>query len=368
MDECHRHRLYQRAYSMKKAFLHRSSSIYYKTQRWIDLSFHHGLTNTGYAPTDIFQACIQKPDPNRFRTKLECKHQIQASLGQTFVQSKSPTCMIFHNTRHQAVENAVQIGQALTKKKGVLHLTDGHHEANHIRHTLETLGDDHGIALCMFQPLPNFLPPDKKEMGQIQDIVRLCNKKHILTLCDETITGMRRTGVWWGHQHYNLPSSKNQLPVDMMLFGNSVASGFPLAGLFVSTEKLRSCSPDLLKSQEVDTWTLQVASETLKYLAPQAWMHRGSHISSTIAKAIQEFMPGHIMTVHTCGVLITIQLRKTSYPSEDIKKILYYHGLIVGSPCPGSILLLPALNIEEEELQEVVQRLVVALEHLMDLS
>ena len=60
----------------------------------------------------------------------------------------------------------------------------------------------------------------------------ICDEEGLLLIFDEIQTGLGRLGAWWAADLYGVTP-------DILVFGKSVAGGFPLAGILVREELRR---------------------------------------------------------------------------------------------------------------------------------
>jgi 4-aminobutyrate aminotransferase-like enzyme len=92
---------------------------------------------------------------------------------------------------------------------------------------LETDGQ---LAAIIVEPIQgtagNVLPP----AGFLRGLRELCDEVGALLICDEMITGWARTGKMWGQMH------EPELTADILTFGKGVGNGFPVTGLVTSDE------------------------------------------------------------------------------------------------------------------------------------
>lgn len=101
---------------------------------------------------------------------------------------------------------------------------------------LETDGQ---LAAILVEPIQgtagNVLPP----AGFLRGLRELCTELGALLVCDEMITGWARTGRMWGQLH------EPGLQADIVTFGKGVGNGFPVTGLITTDEIAdpKACDP-----------------------------------------------------------------------------------------------------------------------------
>lgn len=188
-----------------------------------------------------------------------------------------------------------------------------------------------------------------------QGIQNLCREKGILFMVDEVQTGMCRTGRFWAFQNYGLEPDiiscakalANGLPMGAMMTTDEVAKGF-VAGSHATTfgaGALMSC----------------VANKVVEIMQRDQLAQRAATVG---AKAMERFrdigrkFPGTITEVRGLGLMIGIQL---AFPGKDVWDALLAKGFVLNLTQDCVLRLLPALTIDEADLEAFA----VALEDVL---
>lgn len=188
-----------------------------------------------------------------------------------------------------------------------------------------------------------------------QGIQNLCREKGILFMVDEVQTGMCRTGRFWAFQNYGLEPDiiscakalANGLPMGAMMTTDEVAKGF-VAGSHATTfgaGALMSC----------------VARKVVEIMQRDQLAQRAATVG---AKAMERFraigckFPGTIAEVRGLGLMIGIQL---AFPGKDVWDALLAKGFVLNLTQDCVLRLLPALTIDEADLEAFA----VALEDVL---
>ena len=194
------------------------------------------------------------------------------------------------------------------------------------------------------------MPPDYAEA--IED---LCRERGILLIVDEVQTGMCRTGKFWAFQHYNIrpdiiTSSKalaNGLPMGAIMCNDEIAQGF-VAGSHATTFG----GGALLSA---------VAAKVVDIMTGEKLAQRAAEVG---ARAMERFravggrVPGAIAEVRGKGLIIGIAL---TFPGKEVWQELIERGFICNLTQDVVIRLLPALTIDEADLEAFA----VALEEVL---
>ncbi len=194
------------------------------------------------------------------------------------------------------------------------------------------------------------MPPEYAEA-----IAELCRERGILLIVDEVQTGMCRTGKFWAFQHYNIQpdiitSSKalaNGLPMGALMCNDEIAKGF-VAGSHATTfgggallSTVAAKVVDIMTGEKLDRRAAELG----------AWaMDR--------FRAAGNKVPGAIAEVRGKGLIIGIVL---TFPGKEVWQELIERGFICNLTQDVVIRLLPALTIEQDDLEAFA----VVLEELL---
>ena len=219
------------------------------------------------------------------------------------------------------------------------------------------------------------LPP-KTYFKKIQDVL---NKYDVLMIADEVICGFGRTGNMWGSQTYKIQP-------DMVTCAKQLSSGYlPIAALMISKDIY-----DVFRNQSDKHGVLgmgytygghpvaaAVAVETLKIYHEREIIKHVQSIAPKFQERLSELdnLP-LIGEARGIGLIAGLELvsnktTRASYPSEIKASALVAehalkHGLIVRG-LPGDVIgICPPLIIQENEIDDLFDRLTVALNDAHD--
>lgn len=240
----------------------RREGIYFwdvKGKRYINLHCNGGVFNLGHRNKTILKAvkdAMDDYDIGNHHLMSGPRAQLAKELSQSFrsgwLSSKFKEQIdktVFAVSGGEAVDLAIKIARGYTKQKNIISISGGYHG-----HT--------GLALCAGDEkyrkpfgigMPDFIQIDLQDIDKIenfitnetaavilettpatlgmpilkketvQNIRRLCSKKAVVLILDEIQTGLGRTGLPWGFQHYNI------LP-DIVVTGKGLSGGvYPIA-------------------------------------------------------------------------------------------------------------------------------------------
>ncbi len=178
-------------------------------------------------------------------------------------------------------------------------------------------------------------------------IEALCRKHNILFMTDEVQAGMFRSGKPWAYQHFDLHP-------DVVTSSKCLANGLPLGAMMCSDEVARA----FVTGSHASTFgggalLTAVGSKVLEIMQRDRLDLRSAELG---ARALARFRdlaalhPAAIKEVRGLGLLLGIEL---SLSPEDCKKVwlnLLDQGFILNLSHGKTLRLLPALNIDEEDL------------------
>lgn len=185
----------------------------------------------------------------------------------------------------------------------------------------------------------------------VQTVAKICRDRGILFIADEVQAGMGRTGKWWAFQHFGITPDimttakalANGLPMGAMLGTNEVAQGF-VAGSHATT-----FGAGALVSR--------VASKIVEIMERDALVERAGTLGAWAMKRFREVgekCPGSITEVRGMGLMIGIEL---SFPGKEIWETLITKGYILNLTQEKVLRLLPALTIDQDDLESFARTL-----------
>ena len=189
----------------------------------------------------------------------------------------------------------------------------------------------------------------------VRAVADICRARGVLFMVDEVQAGLGRTGAWWAFQHFGitpdvLTTAKalaNGLPMGAMLGTDEVAQGF-VAGSHATT-----FGAGALMSR--------VADKVLEIIERDKLPERAGTLGQWAMKrfaAIGDACPGRIAEVRGMGLMIGIEL---TFPGKEVWEALVRKGFILNLTQEKVLRLLPALTIDQEDLE----RFAVALEETL---
>ncbi len=187
-----------------------------------------------------------------------------------------------------------------------------------------------------------------------QGVEALCRKHNILFLVDEVQTGLCRTGKFWAHQHY-------ELQPDVISSAKSLANGMPLGAIL--------CTEEMSKGFEAGSHATTfggnalctaVGAKVVEIIERDDLENRSFLLGDAIKERfslIQQKYPRTIKEVRGLGLMIGIELALPLPSCKEIWLKLIEEGFILNLAQENTLRLVPALNIEEEDLDKFARTL-----------
>jgi 4-aminobutyrate aminotransferase/4-aminobutyrate aminotransferase/(S)-3-amino-2-methylpropionate transaminase len=189
---------------------------------------------------------------------------------------------------------------------------------------------------------------------------QICDEEGLLLIWDEIQTGFGRMGSWWAADHYGVTP-------DVLIFGKSVAGGFPLAGILVREGLAGYDTAD--EALTFGQWPVSFAAglATLEVLEEEGLIEAARTSGEYLTGLLLEMQPRHRLMgdVRCPGLFTAVELvkdRDTKEPACEETELVYSlgmkHGVIFGTSryagLGNVVKIKPPLSISREEIDHVV--------------
>jgi len=198
----------------------------------------------------------------------------------------------------------------------------------------------------MLEPIQGEGGVNELNKDYIKTLSDLCKERGILMIFDEVQTGIGRTGKLFAYEHYNIEP-------DIMTLAKGIGGGYPLSAL-LTKEALNIFEP----GDQGGTYSAQplgmaigiaVVNEVInKNLSCNAKI-QGEHIKDKLRDIKDKY---NLKNIRGKGLLLAFDL-----PEDNGKEIVdkcLREGLILNSPKPSIVRLMPPLIITEEDTDKMI--------------
>jgi 4-aminobutyrate aminotransferase/(S)-3-amino-2-methylpropionate transaminase len=241
--------------------------------RYLDFAGGIGCLNVGHRSPQVLAAMRQQLEKHLHVCFAVTPYESYVALAEklnTLAPAKAPKKTILLNTGNEAVENAVKIARAYTKRPAIICFEDAFHGrtlltmtltskthpykagfgpfasdvyripyaypyraesaataemfAHHLENAFKRAVAPESVAAVIAEPVlgeGGFVVPPRDYFKLIQQI---CRKHGILFIADEVQSGFARTGRWFAIEHFGIEP-------DMITMAKSLGGGMPIAAV-----------------------------------------------------------------------------------------------------------------------------------------
>jgi adenosylmethionine-8-amino-7-oxononanoate aminotransferase len=201
----------------------------------------------------------------------------------------------------------------------------------------------------------------------------ICDKYEVLFIADEVITGFGRTGEWFGLIHWDVKP-------DILSFAKAITSGYaPLGGIQISDEIRATMETAADTEAYMHGYTYSghamacaVGLKNLEIMEREEYPKRARELGKRLQEGLKTLLEfpfvGNVRGLGLiCGVeIVSDKQAKTADAglTSRIFKAAQERGLRT-RPLGNTLAFAPPLCINEEEVDEIVQRLGAAMDSLV---
>ena len=353
-------------------------------REYLDFAGGIAVLNTGHLHPDVVSAVeeqLKKLSHTCFQVlAYEPYLELCETLNQK-VPGDFPKKTLLVTTGSEAVENAVKIARAATKRNGTIAFTGAYHGRTH--YTLSLTGkvnpysagisDDDAIAsihrifkndaapediaAIVIEPVQGeggFYATSPAFMQRLRD---LCDEHGIMLIADEVQSGAGRTGTFFAMEQMGVAA-------DITTFAKSIAGGFPLAGVTGRAEVMDAIAPGGLGGTYAGSpIACAAALAVMKVFEQEDLLGKANKLGNTLREGLLAIAEKHpeIGDVRGLGAMIAIELfeagdhhKPDAALTAQIVARARDKGLILLScgPYHNVLRILVPLTVEEEQLQQ----------------
>ena len=191
-------------------------------------------------------------------------------------------------------------------------------------------------------------------------IFDICRRHGVLVMCDEVQAGMGRSGKWWSFQNYGLEP-------DVFTSAKSMANGLPLGAMMATDEVAQGFD----YGSHATTFgggalVTSVGLKVLEIMERDGLVERAAKLGERARarfRALAERVPGVIRDVRGLGLLLGVELEMSDEKAHKVWLELMNRGFILNLTYGPTLRLLPALTIDEADLEAFTETLEDVLRH-----
>ncbi len=200
------------------------------------------------------------------------------------------------------------------------------------------------------------VPADIK--AYFEGLRQVCDDNQWLLMLDEVQSGIGRTGTWFAFQHTDITP-------DVMSLAKGLGSGVPIGACLAKGVAAEVFTPGKHGSTFGGNPLAMVAGlTTLNVIDRDKLLQHAEEIGDFLHQQFAEAFKDNtaIANIRHAGLMIGIELDR---PCAELVKLALANKLLINVTADKVIRLLPALVMTKEEAKELVDRLVLVVDHFL---
>jgi acetylornithine/N-succinyldiaminopimelate aminotransferase len=189
------------------------------------------------------------------------------------------------------------------------------------------------------------VPPD----GYLRALREITERAGVLLVLDEVQTGVGRTGTMFA-------AEQEAVRPDIMTLGKGLGGGIPLSALLATKEASCFDPGDQGGTFNGHPLSCAVGLAVIDVVSKPEFLAQVRQRGEEVRAALEELARSHGSAApRGRGLLWALPLSQPIGP--DIVRAALQQGLLINSPQPDLLRLMPALNVTTEEVREMLERL-----------
>lgn len=209
-----------------------------------------------------------------------------------------------------------------------------------------TAAVDDKTCAVMIEPIQGEGGVHEADHEYISKLHAYCKKKKILLIFDEVQTGVARTGKLFAYEHYGIEP-------DVMTLAKGIGGGYPLAALLTKEYLNIFEAGDQGGTYSSQPLGMAVGLAVMnEVIGKKLWDH-AADMEKYLKGKLGEFQETYkIHDIRGKGLLLAFDL-----PDNNAKEVVsecLKDGLIINSPGPSTVRLIPPLIVEKSHVDEMI--------------
>lgn len=351
-------------------------------RKYLDLLAGFGSVNIGHNHPRLVERLRAFFDDEPLNLNHTGLSAYPAMLAEELARTAPPLeAALFSNSGAEAVETAMKLARAATKRTRILYCEGAYHgltlgalsvsATQRMRAPFEPLladctpipfddldaldrALDKSVAAFLVEPVQIEGGVRFPRDGYLRAARELCAKRGALLLLDEVQTGLGRTGAMYAFQH------EGTAP-DVLILAKSAGGSIAPIGVTLTTPKLQRKAFGSTRTFDLhgstfagNAFACAAASETLRIIEDEQLVARSRDLGAEWLAALRARLHGHplVAEIRGRGLLIAIELRAPDVAGQWLAVAMLERGLIVqpASQAWSVLRLEPPLTITRDEL------------------
>jgi acetylornithine aminotransferase len=204
-------------------------------------------------------------------------------------------------------------------------------------------------------------PPEKL----IRNIVAVVKDNDGLVLLNEVTTGIGRTGLWFGYQHYDISP-------DIVAMGKGIGNGYPVSATAFAPsviERLEGRPVKYAQSHQNDPLGAAVVREVVKVIKEEGLVERGEGIAAVLLSGLEgiKHRTGKIKEIRSRGLMVALELKddpEASFTIRTHRELVRRGYVLVRRPGVNVLRLDPSLTIDQMDIEGFLETFEAVLTEL----
>ena len=215
---------------------------------------------------------------------------------------------------------------------------------------------DSATAAIMIEPVQGEGGVNVPEPGYLQGLRDLCDEHNLLLIFDEVQTGCGRTGHWFGYQYFNVQP-------DIITLAKSLCGGLAGGAMLAKREIASNLRPGTHACTFGGNPIAAAAGiAMIETIEAEGLLQRAQTVAARFAEHLQRWQQEFdaIREVRQAGLMIGIEME---FDGAPVVARALEQGLLINCTHDTVIRLLPAMNIELDQVDQAMEILSQALQH-----
>lgn len=410
------------AYSIHPIYPVKAEGVYVwdaDGKQYLDWSVGIAVMNIGHSHPKVIEAVKRQAETFQHLCFAVGMHESYIALAETLnriAPGSSPKKTFLVNSGAEAVENAVKIARAATKRPAIVAFTHAFHGRTQMALSLTAKAHPYKAGFapraaeiyrahypytyrnpwgatddesCGLKALDALIDQVKTTIGEsevaafvlepvageggfipaprtfLEGLRHYASEIGALWIDDEVQSGIGRTGAWWAVDHYGLEP-------DLVTTAKALASGFPVSAVVGKAEIMDRLAPGTLGSTFGGNPTACAAAlATLQVIEEEGLLQRAQAIGATITRRLRSLQATYpqLGDVRGLGAMIGLEFVKDSAKTPNPEAV---EAIVASARAQGLLLLptgtygnvirlLPPIRMSDAELEAGLGKLEAAI-------
>ncbi|NPV90288.1 MAG: acetylornithine/succinylornithine family transaminase [Firmicutes bacterium] len=209
----------------------------------------------------------------------------------------------------------------------------------------------------MLEPIQGEGGVNVADAEYISGLRKLCDDNQILLIFDEVQTGIGRTGTMFAYEQYGVEP-------DIMTLAKGIGGGVPLSAVLAKARLDIFDAGDQGGTYSGQPLMAAVGQAVVREIIDGGWCENARQQGEYIVQRLEEIKERFgLQRIRGRGLLLGFDLPREM--GQEVVAAAREEGLLLNSPQPATIRLMPPLIVAREQVDEMIEILVKVLSRLV---